>query len=130
MATGHYRNGILLAPVTADEVVRLLAAADGRCDRRAPGRSPRFRPGRFGPGRGPARGDRPPGRPVSASRSTGSRGTGPAGLTVAELVARWCPSPRGIAVARNGEVVPRSAWAGTVVADGDRIEIVTAAAGG
>jgi glycine oxidase len=26
VATGHYRNGILLAPITADEVVRLLAA--------------------------------------------------------------------------------------------------------
>ena len=27
VATGHYRNGILLAPITADEVVRLLVAA-------------------------------------------------------------------------------------------------------
>ena len=39
-------------------------------------------------------------------------------------------SPKGIAVARNGEVVPKSAWGDTVVSGGDRIEIVTAAAGG
>jgi sulfur carrier protein len=50
--------------------------------------------------------------------------------TVADLVDRWCPSPRGIAVARNGEVVPKSTWAETRVGAGDRIEIVTAAAGG
>jgi len=28
MATGHYRNGVLLAPATADEVVRLLDRPD------------------------------------------------------------------------------------------------------
>ena len=49
---------------------------------------------------------------------------------MADLVARWCPSPRGIAVARNGEVVPKSRWDRTPLAHGDRIEIVTAAAGG
>ena len=52
------------------------------------------------------------------------------GATVAEVVAGWCPSPDGIAVACNGDVVPRSAWATTVVAAGDHLEIVTAAAGG
>ena len=36
----------------------------------------------------------------------------------------------GVAVARNEEVVPRSEWAGTVVRDGDRIEILVAAQGG
>jgi sulfur carrier protein len=50
--------------------------------------------------------------------------------TVADLVDHWCPSPRGIAVARNGEVVPKSAWAQTRLDPGDRVEIVTAAAGG
>ncbi len=55
---------------------------------------------------------------------------GGADTTVAELVAAWCPSPRGIAVARNGEVVPKSRWALTRVAPDDRIEIVTASAGG
>lgn len=36
----------------------------------------------------------------------------------------------GVAVARNNEVVPRAAWSETIVKDGDRIEIVTAAQGG
>jgi len=52
------------------------------------------------------------------------------GTTVAALVAERCPSPRGVAVAINGEVVPRSTWGRTVVAAGDEVEIVTAAAGG
>ena len=52
------------------------------------------------------------------------------GCTVASLVDAWCPSPRGVAVALDGEVVPRSAWATTTVAAGSAIEIVTAAAGG
>jgi sulfur carrier protein len=55
---------------------------------------------------------------------------GPGIPTVADVVAAWCPSPRGVAVARNGEVVPRSRWAAEVVAASDALEIVTAAAGG
>jgi len=35
-----------------------------------------------------------------------------------------------IAVERNGEIVPRSAHARTLVADGDRLEIVVAVGGG
>ena len=53
-----------------------------------------------------------------------------AGTTVADLVARHLESPRGVAVARNEEVVPRSQWATTPVTDGDRFEILTAAQGG
>jgi len=53
-----------------------------------------------------------------------------AGTTVAGVVAQWCPSPDGIAVARNGEVVPRSAWPSTRLCPDDRVEIVTAVAGG
>jgi len=67
---------------------------------------------------------------VSGIEINGEAWEGPAGMSVAELVAEWCPSPKGIAVARNGEVVPKSAWGDTVVSGGDRIEIVTAAAGG
>ncbi len=52
------------------------------------------------------------------------------GTTVADLVASWCPTPRGVAVAVNGEVVPRSAWTATSIGPGDAVEIVTAAAGG
>jgi len=54
----------------------------------------------------------------------------PAGATVADLVAVWCPSPRGVAVAVDGVVVPRSEWDRTSVAAGAAVEIVTAAAGG
>ena len=46
VATGHFRNGILLAPATADEVLRLLVArADGAAP--APGPFDAFRPDRF-----------------------------------------------------------------------------------
>jgi len=54
----------------------------------------------------------------------------PEGTTVADLVAAWCPSPRGVAVAVDGDVVPRSAWSVTVVTAGAAVEIVSAAAGG
>ena len=72
--------------------------------------------------------------PVDAGGPTilvnGSELALPAGTTVAELVSSWCPSPVGIAVARNREVVPRSAWSSTGLADRDVVEIVSAAAGG
>jgi sulfur carrier protein len=53
-------------------------------------------------------------------------------LTVAQLVASSTrPHPAThAAVARNGEVVPRSAWPTTPLADGDRIELLGAAQGG
>jgi len=35
-----------------------------------------------------------------------------------------------VAVERNGEIVPKSAHASTVLADGDRLEIVVAVGGG
>ncbi|HXQ76429.1 MAG TPA: sulfur carrier protein ThiS [Acidimicrobiales bacterium] len=60
----------------------------------------------------------------------GRRCTVSAGTTVAAVVAQWCDSPDGIAVARNGEVVPRSAWPTTDLDHDDHVEIVTAAAGG
>ena len=50
--------------------------------------------------------------------------------TVADVVAAWCPSPRGVAVARNGEVVPRSRWEDQRLEPGDALELVTAVAGG
>jgi len=37
---------------------------------------------------------------------------------------------RGIAVARNEEVVPRRAWRSVQLRDGDRVEVVTAKQGG
>ena len=40
------------------------------------------------------------------------------------------PDRTGTAVAVNDAVVPRGRWAATRVAEGDRIEIITAAQGG
>jgi sulfur carrier protein len=54
----------------------------------------------------------------------------PVGTTIADLVSEWCPSPRGVAVAVDGDVVPRSTWGDTLVAADADVEIVTAAAGG
>ncbi|HKA69440.1 MAG TPA: sulfur carrier protein ThiS [Actinomycetes bacterium] len=65
-----------------------------------------------------------------------------AGTTVADVVAELAPPPsdndsgpretpaRGIAVAVNDEVVPRTAWPHTLLAEADRIEVLTAVQGG
>ncbi|GIJ26204.1 thiamine biosynthesis protein ThiS [Micromonospora qiuiae] len=52
------------------------------------------------------------------------------GLTVAELVRQVTPQERGVAVAVNGEVVPRTGWPATVLSGGDRVEVLSAAQGG
>ncbi|MGH8722238.1 MAG: sulfur carrier protein ThiS [Burkholderiales bacterium] len=51
-------------------------------------------------------------------------------LAVNELVAKLALGGRRIAVERNGEIIPRSAHGSTLVADGDRLEIVVAVGGG
>ncbi|WP_328322551.1 sulfur carrier protein ThiS [Kribbella sp. NBC_00382] len=53
-----------------------------------------------------------------------------AGTTVAEVVERWARSPVGVAVAVNEAVVTRTEWPGTTLAEGDRVEILTAVQGG
>jgi sulfur carrier protein len=53
-----------------------------------------------------------------------------AGTTVAEVVERWARSPIGVAVAVNEAVVTRTEWPGTTLAEGDRVEILTAVQGG
>jgi sulfur carrier protein len=53
-----------------------------------------------------------------------------AGTTVADVVAALCPTGRGVAVALDREVVPRSSWGAVVVPEGAAVEVVTAAAGG
>lgn len=52
------------------------------------------------------------------------------GTTVDDVVCLIAPDTRGIAVAVNGEVVPRSTWSETAVRAGDRVEVLTAAQGG
>ncbi len=50
--------------------------------------------------------------------------------TVEDVVALLSPSPAGLAVAVNGEVVSRSAWSKREIEEGDEIEVLTAAQGG
>jgi sulfur carrier protein len=52
-------------------------------------------------------------------------GTGLAGLVA---TVTWLAS--GVAVAVNGEVVPRRTWPATRLHDGDQVEVVTAVQGG
>jgi sulfur carrier protein len=54
----------------------------------------------------------------------------PAGRPLSELVDAHVASRSGVAVALDGEVVPRAGWPGRVLAEGARIEILTAVQGG
>ena len=51
-------------------------------------------------------------------------------LAVAELLQRMALAGKKVAVERNGEIVPRGAHGSTLLADGDRLEIVAAVGGG
>ena len=53
-----------------------------------------------------------------------------AARTILELVTELSLDPRKVAVERNLEIVPRSAYGKTALADGDRIEIVHFIGGG
>jgi sulfur carrier protein len=53
-----------------------------------------------------------------------------AGSTLDQVVAAVTEQDSGIAVAVNGEVVPRRGWPATPVREGDQLEIVTAVQGG
>ena len=50
--------------------------------------------------------------------------------TIADLVVSLGLDARKVAVERNLEIAPRSTYADTALADGDRIEIVTFIGGG
>jgi sulfur carrier protein len=52
------------------------------------------------------------------------------GSTVASLVEELSAPRRGVAVALDGEVVPRAQWPATSIAEGARIEVVAAIQGG
>jgi thiazole synthase len=54
----------------------------------------------------------------------------PAGHSVAALVTDLALKPGRVGVERNREIVPLSAWGDTLLADGDRIEIVQFVGGG
>jgi sulfur carrier protein len=50
--------------------------------------------------------------------------------TVGEIVDGEVADRRGVAVAVDGEVLPRTAWDDSLVTDGTRLEIVGAVQGG
>jgi thiamine biosynthesis protein ThiS len=52
------------------------------------------------------------------------------GSTVAELVATLAMQADRVALEQNGEIVPRTQWAATPIAEGDRMEIVHFVGGG
>ena len=54
------------------------------------------------------------------------------GATVATLVGTSSDPPggRGVAVAVDGQVIPRSSWESTRLSDGARVEILVAVQGG
>lgn len=56
----------------------------------------------------------------------------PRGATVADAVATsgHAGGTFGIAVALNGEVVPRASWQTTELNEGDKVEVLVAAQGG
>lgn len=53
-----------------------------------------------------------------------------AGKTLAEYLAATSYDMKRIALELNGDIVPKSAYADTVLADGDSIEIVSFVGGG
>ncbi|MEU9183553.1 sulfur carrier protein ThiS [Streptomyces sp. NPDC048484] len=46
------------------------------------------------------------------------------------LVTALCAAPSGVAAALNETVVPRAQWPGTLLREGDRVEVLTAVQGG
>lgn len=54
----------------------------------------------------------------------------PAGSSLLGLVERLGRDPRAVAVEHNGEIVARTAYAETVLRDGDRLEVVAFVQGG
>ncbi len=53
-----------------------------------------------------------------------------AGTSLAAFVETLGGDPRGIAIERNLEIVPKSAHADTMLEDGDRLEVVQFVGGG
>ena len=54
----------------------------------------------------------------------------PEGASVGDLVRERVDDRRRVAVARNGEVVPRAAWDSTPLSELDTVEVLAPVAGG
>ncbi|WP_445330656.1 sulfur carrier protein ThiS [Streptomyces sp. GSL17-111] len=63
-------------------------------------------------------------------RVNGEERSEAAGTTLDALVATLTTAPSGVAAAVNETVVPRGRWATTALAEGDRVEVLTAVQGG
>ncbi|MBV7668204.1 sulfur carrier protein ThiS [Streptomyces halstedii] len=80
----------------------------------------------------------PPATPATATTSpadvsvsvNGERRAVAAGTTLDALVAGLTSAHSGVAAAVNEAVVPRGRWAATALAEGDRVEVLTAVQGG
>ncbi|NEA18606.1 sulfur carrier protein ThiS [Streptomyces halstedii] len=80
-----------------------------------------------------------PATPVTATTTSptdvsvsvnGERRAVSAGTTLDALVAGLTSAHSGVAAAVNEAVVPRGRWAATALAEGDRVEVLTAVQGG
>ena len=54
----------------------------------------------------------------------------PQAISIAALIEELGLTGKRVALERNGEIVPRSAFAAQQLADGDRLEVVVAVGGG
>ncbi|MER6632480.1 sulfur carrier protein ThiS [Streptomyces sp. NPDC000987] len=54
----------------------------------------------------------------------------PPGTALDTVVRALAPAPSGVAAALNETVVPRAQWPSTPLAEGDRVEVLTAVQGG
>ncbi len=116
-ATGHYRHGILLAPITAELVAAALLGEEPPEPELAEAFSPAALSAEV---------------PAMVVSVNGEARELPAGATVASVVAGLAGAPggRGVAVALEGEVVPRGAWSRVELAEGAHVEVVAAVQGG
>jgi sulfur carrier protein len=53
-----------------------------------------------------------------------------AGTTLTQLISTIAPDPRGVAIERNLQIVPKSGWDDCVLEEGDRLEVVQFVGGG
>ena len=113
MATGHYRKGILLAPLTA------LSIAEVILERRTPALI------------------RPFGltdldyKPMQLTVNGQEQSVDDASTLLDLLIEmNFNAEQKGIAVALNAEVVARAMWADTRLCHGDRVDIIHAVQGG
>ena len=128
-ATGHHRNGILLAPLTGELVAGLLSdgeSLDPLLSACAPARFASHAGASSSAGREQAGGRAP------MIKLNGRDSDVRAGETLDAVLRRLelAPDARGVAVAVDGEVVPRAQWRSFSLPEHARVEVLTAMQGG